>query len=88
MANTITMAAALVPVLPLSKKKSGTPIRAPLPKQMSCLFVKLNMTLVLTLAKSLGTGTYAIENLLSQWALKMDFAIELDLNKVKQSKTV
>ena len=32
----ITMAAGLVPMLPLSKKKSGTPMSAPLPKQMSC----------------------------------------------------
>lgn len=88
MDSTITMAAALVPMLPLSRKKSGTPMRAPPPKQTSCLLVRLNMTLVLTLAKSLGTGTYATESLLSQWALKMDFAIELVLNRVKQSNTV
>ena len=51
------MAAGLVPMLPLSKKKSGTPMSAPLPKQMSCRFVRLNNTLVLTLVKSFGTLT-------------------------------
>ena len=44
-------------MLPLSIKKSGTPIAAPPPKHMSCLFVRLNMTLVFTAFKSLGTGT-------------------------------
>ena len=53
----ITMAAGLVPMLPLSKKKSGTPMSAPLPKQMSCRFVRLNSTLVFTLVKSFGTLT-------------------------------
>ena len=53
----ITMAAGLVPMLPLSKKKSGTPMSAPLPKQISCRFVRLNNTLVLTLVKSFGTLT-------------------------------
>ena len=41
----------------LSKKKSGTPTSAPLPKQISCLLVRLNATLVLTRVKSFGTGT-------------------------------
>ena len=54
----ITMAAGLVPMLPLSKKKSGTPMSAPLPKQMSCRFVRLNNTLVLTLVKSLEIPLY------------------------------
>ena len=53
----ITIAAGLVPMLPLSKKKSGTPMSAPPPKQTSCLLVKLNATLVLTFVRSLGTGT-------------------------------
>ena len=53
----ITIAAGLVPMLPLSKKKSGTPMSAPLPKQMSCRFVRLNSTLVFTLVKSFGTLT-------------------------------
>ena len=58
--NTMMSAAVLVPSGVLSIKKSGTPISAPLPKQTSCRFVKLNRNLVLTLVKSLGTGTYAI----------------------------
>ncbi len=48
---------ALKPAGPLSKKKSGTPMSAPLPKQMSCRFVRLNMTFVFTAVRSLGTGT-------------------------------
>lgn len=51
------MEAALVPIGPLSKKKSGTPTSAPPPKQINCLLVRLNMTLVFTLVKSFGTGT-------------------------------
>ena len=51
------MDAALVPTGPLSRKKSGTPTSAPPPKQTSCLLVRLNMTLVFTLVRSLGTGT-------------------------------
>lgn len=57
MMTTMHIAAVLVPTGPLSKKKSGTPMSAPLPKQISCLFVKLNITLVLTFVRSLGTGT-------------------------------
>ena len=52
-------AAALLPIWPLSRKKSGTPMSAPPPKHRICRFVKLNMTLVFTAFKSLGTGTYA-----------------------------
>ena len=55
----ITMAAGLVPMLPLSKKKSGTPMSAPLPKQMSCRFVRLKATFDFTLVKSRGTEIYA-----------------------------
>ena len=44
MDSTMRMAAELAPRLPRSKKKSGTPISAPPPKQMSCLFVRLNRT--------------------------------------------
>ena len=57
MASIMHMAATLLPAGPRSKKKSGTPMSAPLPKQTSCLLVKLNATFVLTLDKSLGTGT-------------------------------
>lgn len=61
MTMTMQMAAALIPVWPLSKKKSGTPMSAPHPKQTSCLFVRLNMTFVFTAVRSLGTGTYATQ---------------------------
>lgn len=36
------------------------PTNPPSEKQISCLFVRLNMTLVRTAVKSLGTVTYAI----------------------------
>ena len=57
MTSIIHMAATLFPTGPRSKKKSGTPMSAPPPKQTSCLLVKLNATLVLTFVRSLGTGT-------------------------------
>ena len=40
----------------LVRKYSGMPVSAPLPKQMSCLFVKLKKSLVLILDRSLGTS--------------------------------
>ena len=46
-------------MLSLSKKKSGSPIKRAAAKQTICRFVRLNATFVLTLDKSLGTGTYA-----------------------------
>ncbi|HGS9136951.1 TPA: hypothetical protein ACMU3V_003916 [Clostridioides difficile] len=49
----------------MSKKKSGSPIRSATEKQRICRFVRLKATFVLTLDKSLGTGTYAKKNLLS-----------------------
>ena len=55
----IAIAARLVPALSLSKKKSGSPIRSAAEKQRICRFVRLKATFVLTLDKSLGTGTYA-----------------------------
>ena len=48
MTSIMHMAATLLPAGPRSKKKSGTPMSAPQPKQTSCLLVKLNATLVLT----------------------------------------
>ena len=57
MTSIIHMAAMLFPAGPRSKKKSGMPTSAPPVKQTSCLLVKLNATFVLTLVKSLGTGT-------------------------------
>lgn len=53
----IINAAALVPTLPLVKKKSGKPNRRAAAKQMICRFVRLKATFVLTLDRSLGTGT-------------------------------
>lgn len=60
MTSIITNAAALVPALSLSKKKSGNPIMRAAPKHTICRLVRFNATFVLTLVKSLGTGTYAI----------------------------
>ena len=65
MARTMMKTATVWGTLSLSKKNSGTPTRAAAPKHTSCRFVRLNMTLVFTRVRSLGTGTYAIENLLS-----------------------
>ena len=59
MTTIIAIAARLVPALPLSKKKSGKPAPRAAAKQMSCRFVRLKATFVLTLDKSFGTGTYA-----------------------------
>ena len=59
MTTIITIAARLVPALSLSKKKSGSPKIRAAAKQMICRFVRLKATFVLTLDKSLGTGTYA-----------------------------
>ena len=58
--NTITRAAVLVCVCGLRMKKSGTPIIAPPPKQMSCRFVKLKRNFIFTFVRSFGTGTYAM----------------------------
>ena len=69
MTTIIAMAATLVPVSPLIKKNSGTPTSAPPPKHMSCRFVRLNRTLVLTLVKSWGMVTYAMVGHLDVWAL-------------------
>ena len=51
------IAAALLERLCRSRKNSGTPTAAPLPKQTSCRLVKLKRTFVFTAFKSLGTGT-------------------------------
>ena len=56
----ITMTAIVLPMMPLVRKYVGTPIAAAVPKQISCLFVRLKMTLLFTFVKSLGTVTYAI----------------------------
>ena len=51
--------AAELPPESRSKKKSGTPISAAVPKQMSCRFVRLKATFDFTLVKSRGTEIYA-----------------------------
>ncbi len=57
MTSIITIAAAVVPTGPFRRKKTGTPISAPVPKQTSCLLVKLKRTFVFTDARSFGTVT-------------------------------
>ena len=59
MTTIIAIAARFVPALPLSKKNSGSPIKSAAAKQTICRFVRLKATFVLTLDRSLGTGTYA-----------------------------
>ena len=58
-------AAVVVPTLSFTKKNSGSPIATAALKQISCRFVRLNITLLLIFVKSFGTVTYAISNLLS-----------------------
>ena len=41
---------------PLVRKYSGTPISAPLPKQMICRFVRPNASFVLICVRSFGTS--------------------------------
>ena len=50
------MAATLVPTGPRSKKKSGTPMSAPLPKQTSCLLVKIERDLGFDFRQVFGYG--------------------------------
>ena len=57
MTTIMQIAAALLERLCRSRKNSGTPTAAPLPKQTSCRLVKLKRTLVFTAFKSFGTGT-------------------------------
>lgn len=57
MERIISSAAALLPRGPLTRKYSGIPTAAAMLKQISCRFVRLNSTLVLTLVTSLGTVT-------------------------------
>ena len=59
----ITMTAAVLPIILLVRKYVGTPITAAAPKHISCLFVRLKMTLLFTFVKSFGTETYAIYKL-------------------------
>ena len=54
----------------------------------SCRLVSPNKTLDFTWVKSLGTVTYAIQTLLSQWAPNTDLLMLPVLNRQKQSSTV
>lgn len=65
MTSIIRNVAALWGRLPFVRKKSGTPTSAAAPKHISCRLVSPNITLVFTLVKSFGTGTYAMKYLLS-----------------------
>lgn len=53
----ISKLAVELPSAPLVPKYRGTPMAMPMLKQISCRFVRLNSTLVLTLVRSLGTVT-------------------------------
>lgn len=55
MITIIPMTAVLTFTTVLSKKNDGTPMSAAIPKQISCLFVRLNITLLFTFVRSLGT---------------------------------
>ena len=51
--------AAVLPPESRRTKNSGTPMRAAVPKQSSCRFVRLNATFDFTLVRSRGTEIYA-----------------------------
>jgi len=53
--------ALLVPVLFFIRKNIGKPTTRAMEKHINCLLVRLNITLVFTVLKSLGIGTYAIK---------------------------
>ena len=55
----IEAVAAVVPAKCLITKKDGTPIAAPMEKQMSCRLVRFRAIFGLTCVKSRGTGIYA-----------------------------
>ena len=49
----------ICPCAAFEQKNSGSPIKRAAAKQTICRFVRLKATFVLTLDRSLGTGTYA-----------------------------
>ena len=65
MTSTMQKADLVLPALSVVKKKSGRPIATAVPKQIYCLLVRLNISLLLIFVKSFGKVTYAISNLLS-----------------------
>ena len=54
----IAMAAVLVEAICFTRKNDGTPKSAATEKQTSCLFVRLNITLLFTFVRSRGTDIY------------------------------
>ena len=54
----IPMAAVLVDAICFIRKNDGTPRSAATVKQTSCLFVRLNITLLFTFVRSRGTEIY------------------------------
>lgn len=63
--STMIKVAAVCGTLPFKRKNRGTPTTAAILKHTSCRLVRFNATLVFTFVRSLGTVTYAIQNLLS-----------------------
>ena len=53
----INRSAGVLPIAPLVRKYVGIPITPPREKQISCRFVRLKATFVLTFVRSFGTGT-------------------------------
>ena len=58
MMTIIPIAAVLVEAICFIKKNDGTPMSAATLKQISCLFVRLNITLLFTFVRSRGTEIY------------------------------
>jgi len=65
MARTMRKVDAVCGTLPFMRKNRGTPTAAAMLKHTSCRLVRFSATLVFTFVRSLGTVTYAIDNLLS-----------------------
>ena len=57
MTTIISKTALLVPMVSFVKKNGGNPTAIAIEKQMICLWVRLNISLVLTFERSLGIGT-------------------------------
>ena len=56
----IPMTAVLTFTAVLNRKNDGTPMSAAMPKQISCRLVRLNITLLFTFVRSLGTLIYDV----------------------------
>ena len=79
--TTISIAEVEMPRLGLVRKKIGTPAAAASAKQMSCRFVRLNMTFVLTRFRSFGTGTNikSFERTANKYGI--DYALKKDTSE-------